>query len=154
MSAVVRLRACAPMIVALLLGALTLQLAPRAALLPMWLPYALALLALAWPALRPANVSRDDTLPALTVLLSSIGLAVVARLSPDLAHKQIVWLAFSLVLAVAAGPAFERFRVLAAYKYVWILGAIALFVALALFGAIVLGIVLLIVAISEAHFTY
>ena len=28
------------------------------------------------------------------------------------------------------------------------------FVALALFGAIVLGIVLLIVAISEAHFTY
>jgi len=38
------------------------------------------------------------------------------------------------VLAIAAGPAFARFRVLAAYKYIWILGTIGLFVALALFG--------------------
>jgi cell division protein FtsW (lipid II flippase) len=134
-----RVRACAPMMVALILAALTLRLAPPAALLPEWLPVALAVLALAWPALRPANVSRDDTLPALAVLLSSVGLALVARLNADLAHKQIVWLAFSLVLAVAAGPAFERFRVLAAYKYIWILCAIGLFVALALFGQEVNG---------------
>ena len=127
------------MVVALLLAAFTVRLAPRAALLPEWLPFALALLALAWPALRPASVSRDDTLPALAVLLASIGLAVVARLQPQLAQKQIVWLAFSLVLAVAAGPAFDRFRVLAAYKYIWILAAIALFVALALFGEEVNG---------------
>jgi cell division protein FtsW len=138
-AAVVRLRACAPMVVALLISAFTVRLAPRAALLPEWLPFALALLALAWPALRPANVSRDDTLPALAVLLASIGLAVVARLQPQLAQKQIVWLAFSLILAVAAGPAFDRFRVLAAYKYIWILAAIALFVALALFGEEVNG---------------
>jgi cell division protein FtsW (lipid II flippase) len=137
--ALVRVRACAPMIVALLLAALTLRLAPPRALLPDWLPIALGVLALAWPALRPASVTRDDTLPALAVLLSAVGLAVVARLQPDLAHKQIVWLAFSLVLAVAAGPAFERFRVLAAYKYIWILCAIALFVALALFGQEVNG---------------
>ncbi len=137
--ALTRLRACAPMIVALVLAALTLRLAPRGALLPDWLPFALAVLALAWPALRPADVTRDDTLPALAVLLSSIGLAVVARLQPELAHKQIVWLGFSLVLAVAAGPAFARFRVLAAYKYIWILGTIALFVALALFGQEVNG---------------
>ncbi|HTD35643.1 MAG TPA: FtsW/RodA/SpoVE family cell cycle protein [Candidatus Elarobacter sp.] len=135
----VRVRACAPMIVALLLAALTLRLASPRALLPDWLPIALGVLALAWPALRPASVTRDDTLPALAVLLSAVGLAVVARLQPDLAHKQIVWLAFSLVLAVAAGPAFERFRVLAAYKYIWILCAIALFVALALFGQEVNG---------------
>ena len=127
------------MVVALVLAALTLRLAPPAALLPPWLPYALIVLALAWPALRPANVSRDDTLPALAVLLSAIGLALVARLSPDLAHKQIVWLAFSLVLAVAAGPLFARFRVLAAYKYIWILAAIVLFGALALFGQEVNG---------------
>jgi cell division protein FtsW (lipid II flippase) len=138
-NALVRVRACAPMIVALLLAALTLRLAPPRALLPDWLPIALGVLALAWPALRPASVTRDDTLPALAVLLSAVGLAVVARLQPDLAHKQIVWLAFSLVLAVAAGPAFERFRVLAAYKYIWILCAIALFVALALFGQEVNG---------------
>lgn len=135
----VRARACAPMVLALVLAALTLRLAPPRALLPDWLPIALGLLALAWPALRPASVTRDDTLPALAVILSAVGLAVVARLQPDLAHKQIVWLAFSLVLAVAAGPAFERFRVLAAYKYIWILCAIALFVALALFGQEVNG---------------
>ena len=127
------------MVVALVLAALTLRLAPHGALLPEWLPFALALLALAWPALRPADVTRDDTLPALAVLLSSIGLAVVARLNPELAQKQVVWLGFSLVLAVAAGPAFQRFRVLAAYKYIWILATIALFVALALFGQEVNG---------------
>ncbi len=127
------------MALALLLAALTLRLAPRGAMLPEWLPIVLGLLALAWPALRPPNVTRDDTLPALAVVLSSIGLAVVARLQPDLAQKQIVWLAFSLVLAVAAGPAFARFRVLAAYKYIWILATIVLFFALALFGQEVNG---------------
>ena len=120
------------MIVALILAAVTLRLIPRGTLVPEWLPYALGVLALAWPALRPAGVTRDDTLPALAVLLSSIGLAVVARLQPSLAQKQIVWLAFSLVLAVAAGPWLARFRVLAAYKYIWILATIALFFALAL----------------------
>jgi peptidoglycan glycosyltransferase len=89
--------------------------------------------------LRPAGVTRDDTLPALAVLIAGIGLAEVARLSPDLAHRQIVWLAVSLGLAVIAGPFFERFRVLAAYKYIWILIAIALFVSLALFGQEVNG---------------
>jgi cell division protein FtsW (lipid II flippase) len=127
------------MALALLIAAAILRLAPPRALLPEWLPFVLAALALAWPALRPGNVTRDDTLPALAVLIASIGLAVVARLSPDLAHKQIVWLAFSLVLAVAAGPAFDRFRVLAAYKYIWILCAIVLFALLAIFGQEVNG---------------
>jgi cell division protein FtsW len=127
------------MALALVLAALTLRLAPRGPLLPEWLPVALGALALLWPALRPPGVTRDDTLPALAVILSAIGLAVVARLQPDLAQKQIVWLAFSLVLAVAAGPAFARFRVLAAYKYIWILGTIVLFLALALFGQEVNG---------------
>jgi cell division protein FtsW (lipid II flippase) len=137
--ALVRLRACAPMVIALVIAAFTVRLAPRDALLPAWLPFALGLLALAWPAIRPANVSRDDTLLAIAVLLSSIGLAVVARLSPQLAQKQIVWLASALNLGGAAPPPLDRFRVLAAYKYIWILGAIALFVALALFGEEVNG---------------
>jgi cell division protein FtsW (lipid II flippase) len=127
------------MVVALVIAAFTVRLAPHGALLPAWLPYALALLALAWPAIRPADVTRDDTLPALAIVLAAIGLAVVARLQPQLAQKQIVWLTFSLILAVAAGPAFDRFRVLAAYKYIWVLAAIALFVALALFGEEVNG---------------
>jgi cell division protein FtsW len=48
-------------------------------------------------------------------------------------------LAFSLVLAVALGPAFNRFRVLAAYKYIWIIAAVVLFTVLALFGQEVNG---------------
>ena len=135
----VRLRACVPMVLALVLAAATLRLAPHGALIPSWLPYALGALALAWPLVRPADVARDDTLPALAVVLSAIGLAVVARLDPTLAQRQVVWVAFSLVLAVAAGPAFERYRVLAAYKYIWILGSIALFIGLALFGQEVNG---------------
>ncbi len=127
------------MAIALILAALTVRLAPQGALLPQWLPIALGVLAFAWPALRPVSVTRDDTLPALAVVLAAVGLAVVARLQPDLAQKQVVWLAFSLVLAVAAGPAFARFRVLAAYKYIWILSTIVLFFALALFGQEVNG---------------
>jgi len=133
-----RLRAGVPMVLALVVAALTLRLAPPHAL-PPWLPWVLGGLALAWPMVRPANVTRDDTLPALAVILSAIGLAVVARLEPGLAQRQVIWLAFSLVLAVAVGPAFERFRVLAAYKYIWILGSIVLFAALALFGQEVNG---------------
>jgi cell division protein FtsW (lipid II flippase) len=127
------------MVLALVLAALLLRLAPAGAMVPTWLPLGLGALALLWPAMRPADVTRDDTLPALAVLLSAVGLTVVARLQPDLAHRQIIWLGFSLVLAVAAGPAFTRFRVLAAYKYIWILGTIVLFVALALFGQEVNG---------------
>lgn len=104
-----------------------------------WLLGGLALLALVWVALGPRDVVRDDTLPALAVVIAALGLLVVARLSPALATRQTLWLAFSLALAVAAGPAFTRFRVLAAYTYVWILIAIALFVALALFGQEVNG---------------
>ena len=134
-----RLRACAPMALALLIAAAILHLVPPAALVPRWLPWLLGALALAWPALRPAGVSRDDTIPALAVLVSAIGLAMVARLSPDLAQKQTVWLVFSLVLAMLLGPLLNRFRVLAAYKYIWILCAIVLFFALALFGQEVNG---------------
>jgi cell division protein FtsW (lipid II flippase) len=106
---------------------------------PLWPLGGLAILALIWVALGPEDVGRDDCLPALAVLISAVGLLVVARLSPELASRQTIWLGFSLALAVVAGPAFTRFRVLAAYTYVWIVVAIALFVALALFGQEVNG---------------
>jgi cell division protein FtsW len=106
---------------------------------PPWLMTALAILALAWVGLAPRGVDRDDTLPALAVVIAALGLLVVARLSPELAQKQTYWLAFSLALAVIAGPAFTRFRVLAAYTYIWMVVAIVLFVALALFGQEVNG---------------
>jgi cell division protein FtsW len=101
---------------------------------PPWLLGALAVMALGWVLLQPAGSERDDTLPALAVAIAAIGLLLVARLSPELAARQIWLLAFSLALALAAGPALTRFRVLAAYTYIWIVIAVLLFVALALFG--------------------
>jgi len=100
---------------------------------------ALAAAALIWMLVRPASVSRDDSLPALAVALSALGLLTVARLSPDLVEKQLALLGFSLALVVAGAPFIARFRVLAAYKYIWIVITIALFLALALFGQEVNG---------------
>ena len=124
-----------------MLGALGLAAAAFRLLAPPafgspWLLGGLAVLALAWVALQPRDVVRDDTLPALAVVIAALGLLLVARLSPALATRQTLWLVFSLALAVTAGPAFTRFRVLAAYTYVWIVVAIVLFVALALFLAL------------------
>jgi cell division protein FtsW (lipid II flippase) len=133
------LRAAAPMLLALGVASAAFRLAPAGSLGPTWLLIALAVLATLWVTLEPGDLDRDDTLPALGVVLSALGLLEVARLSPELAARQATWLAFSLVLAVALGPAFNRFRVLAAYKYIWILLAIGLFAALALFGQEVNG---------------
>jgi cell division protein FtsW len=127
------------MLLALAFAAAAFRLAAPGALGPTPLLIALAAAATLWVMAEPAGVDRDDTLPALAVLLSALGLLEVARLSPELAQRQTIWLAFSLVLAVGLGPAFNRFRVLAAYKYIWIVAAVALFAALALFGQEVNG---------------
>ena len=97
------------MIGALAVGALILSYAPARTIGPAWLLVLLAALALLWVGLQPAATIRDDTLPALAVVLAAFGLAVVARLSPPLAQKQQLWLLFSLVLVIGAGPAFTAF---------------------------------------------
>lgn len=112
--------------------------APRSLGAP-WMCGLLAVLAIVWVAIQPLSTSRDDTLPALAIAIAALGLLIVARLSPDLAARQMLWLAFSLVLALIAGPAFNRFRALSAYTYIWIVIAALLFVALAIFGQEVNG---------------
>jgi cell division protein FtsW (lipid II flippase) len=94
----------------------------------------LGVLAMAWVLLQPRDAVRDDALPAIAVVLSALGLLLVARLSPDLAQKQQWWLATSLVLAIALGPALTHFRKFAAYKYLWVVASLLLFVLLLLFG--------------------
>lgn len=127
------------MLLALAFAAAVLHVAPAGALGAPWLLGLLAGLALVWVAWQPGRTSRDNTLPALAVVIAVLGLLLVARLSPELAARQVWWLVFSLGLAVIAGPAFTRFRVLAAYTYVWIVVALALFVLLAVFGQEVNG---------------
>jgi cell division protein FtsW (lipid II flippase) len=129
----------APMLAALVLAGIALQFAPPDSVGPVWLLIALAVAALGWVYWQPRSGRRDDSLPALAVVLSAFGLVTIARLSPDLAHRQVVWLAVSLALAIAMGPLFDRFRVLASYTYVWILGSIVLFALLFTIGQEVNG---------------
>ncbi|MHB8147436.1 MAG: FtsW/RodA/SpoVE family cell cycle protein [Vulcanimicrobiaceae bacterium] len=133
------LRRVIPMIVALAICVATLRFAPPHTLGPPWLLGALVALALAWVVLAPMQTRRDDVLPALAIVLCGLGLALVARVSPQLALKQQWWLLVSLAIAVSAGPACTNFRRLAAYKYLWVLGSLVLFVLLVLFGQEVNG---------------
>jgi cell division protein FtsW (lipid II flippase) len=134
-----RLRSALPTAAALAVGGFLLSLAPPGALGSPLGPIALAAMALVWVLRTPKDVRRDGVLPALAVFLSCIGLATVARLSPELAHKQEVWLALSLGLAIVAGPFLDRYRRLASFKYIWVLGAIVLFALVAVFGQEVNG---------------
>ncbi|MDQ6930380.1 MAG: FtsW/RodA/SpoVE family cell cycle protein [Candidatus Eremiobacteraeota bacterium] len=133
------LRRFTPVAGALIIAGLFLRLAPAASLGPGWLLGVLALFAILWVAWQPAGARRDDVLPALAILISALGLAMIARLSPELARKQQLWVLISMALAIAAGPAFSKFRRLASYKYVWVLASVLLFVLLAIFGQEVNG---------------
>ena len=126
-------------VIALAIAAFILSFAPSGALQPSWLPVVLALLAAAWILWQPLNSARDDVIPAIAIVLSALGLALVARLAPDLAQKQLWWLLVSLVLAIGLGPLFTRFRAFAAYKYLWVVGSLLLFVLLLVFGQEVNG---------------
>lgn len=128
-----------PTLLALALSAFVLSFAPPGTIGPPLLVAALALGSLLWVGLAPLDSDRDDLLPALAVVLSSFGLLLVARVSPDLAHKQQYWLLISLALVVVAGPLFTRFRRLAGYKYIWIIGSLVLFLLLVVFGQEVNG---------------
>ena len=127
------------MLAALAACAVMLAYAPSGSIGPPWLLAVLGALALAWVLLQPMTTLRDDLLPALAVSLAGLGLLLVARLAPDLAQKQQWWLLVSLLLAIACGPLFTRFRRFASYKYLWVVGSLVLFVLLLIFGQEVNG---------------
>jgi len=124
---------------ALAVSALALSFAPPKTIGPPWLLAILAALSLIWVIAQPRASVRDDALPALAIVLSAFGLLVIARISPDLAHRQQYWLLISLLLAVALGPAFTNFRRMAAIKYLWVLLSLVLFVLLLTLGQEVNG---------------
>ncbi len=120
--------------IALVIAGFILSYAPVGALRPAWLGLVLAALAALWVMWQPVNAVRDDIIPAIAIVLSALGLALVARLSPDLAQKQQWWLLVSLVLAIGLGPLFTHFRKFAAYKYLWVVASLLLFILLLVFG--------------------
>lgn len=125
--------------IALAIAAFFLSLAPPSALRPVWLLPFLGVLSAVWIFWQPMNAVRDDMLPALAIVLSSLGVTLVARLAPDLAQKQLWWLMVSMLLAIGVGPAFTRFRAFAGYKYLWVVGSLLLFILLLVFGQEVNG---------------
>jgi cell division protein FtsW (lipid II flippase) len=127
------------MIGALCVAAFILRFAPQGTVGPAWMLALLAVLSLVWVLWQPFSTTRDDVLPALAVVLSALGLAVVARLSPELAQKQQLWLLVSLTLSIVAAPLFRHFRQFASYKYLWVIASLLLFGALLVFGQEVNG---------------
>jgi cell division protein FtsW len=123
-----------PMAGALAVAALLLSFAPRDAIGPPWLLGVLGALGIVWVLWQPRDSVRDDVIPALAVVLAALGLMLVARLSPALARRQESWLLLSLLLAIVAGPLFTHFRRFAAYKYLWVVASLGLFVLLIIFG--------------------
>ncbi|HEY6487245.1 MAG TPA: FtsW/RodA/SpoVE family cell cycle protein [Candidatus Cybelea sp.] len=119
---------------ALAVAALILSYAPPHTIGPPWMLALLGAFALAWVLWQPSSSVRDDVMPALAVVLSALGLAMVARLSPDLAARQQLWVLVSVGLAMIAGPAFTHFRRFAAFKYLWVVASLVLFLLLILFG--------------------
>ena len=99
----------------------------------------LAILCVVWVAAQPRGSARDNALPAFAIVLSTVGLLAVARISPELAHRQQYWLLVSLLLAVGFGPVFTNFRRMAAIKYLWVLLSLVLFGMLLAFGQEVNG---------------
>lgn len=124
---------------ALAIAAFALSFAPPKTIGPPWLLALLVALCAAWVLVQPASAKRDDVLPAIAVLLSAFGLLLVARISPELAHRQQYWLLISLCLAIALSPGFTLFRRMASFKYVWVLLCLLLFVMLIVFGQEVNG---------------
>jgi cell division protein FtsW (lipid II flippase) len=124
---------------ALAFAALALSFAPPNTIGPAWLLAVLAILCVVWVAVQPSGSARDNALPAFAIVLSTVGLLAVARISPDLAHRQQYWLLVSLLLAVCLGPIFTNFRRMAAIKYLWVLLSLVLFGMLLAFGQEVNG---------------
>lgn len=133
-------RRLGPMLVALAVAALMLQYAPAQAIGPPWMLALLAVLALLWVAWQPLATTRDDFLPPLAIVLSALGLTMIAHLevaahlTRGLARRQELWILVSLVLAIALAPVFTNFRRFAAYKYLWVVASLVLFVLLLVFG--------------------
>lgn len=124
---------------ALAVAALILSFAPRNTIGPPWVFALLAALAVIWVLWQPSGTVRDDALPALAVVLAALGLALVDRLSPELAQRQQAWLVVSLLLAIGLGPVFSGYRRFAAFKYLWVIASLVLFALLLFFGEEVNG---------------
>jgi cell division protein FtsW (lipid II flippase) len=107
-------------------------------LLPLALEFAL-IFAFAHAGLRLLAPGADELLLPLTALFSAFGIIFVTRLQPELAGRQVIWLAVGVgLLLICLGPlrSFQRLR---HYQYVAAFAGLALMFGTALFGEEVNG---------------
>lgn len=76
---------------------------------------------------------------AVVMLLTAIGLAFVARLSPDTAQDQALWVMLGVVLMLGGVVVGRRYRVLRSYRYTAALIAVALLFLTGVFGTTING---------------
>ncbi len=76
----------------------------------------------------------DQELLPIVAGLAAIGLIAVQRLEPDLAVRQLLWIALGSAALVAAAVALPRIDWLARYRYTWLAGGLLLLAVTILFG--------------------
>lgn len=76
----------------------------------------------------------DELLLPLTALLSALGLVFVARLRPELANRQLIWLAIGSALLLVSLPLLSSYARLRDYQYLAAFSGIGLMLFTALFG--------------------
>lgn len=78
--------------------------------------------------------SREPILLPLLYFLSGLGLALVARLAPAFAGRQMIWLVIATGLLLAVNLVPRNLNWLRRYKYSWLFGGLLLLAATLLFG--------------------
>ena len=76
---------------------------------------------------------------AVAMLLTALGLAFVARLSPDTAQDQALWVMLGVFAMLAGAVVGRRYRILRSYRYTSALVAVALLFATGIFGETING---------------
>ena len=97
------------------------------------------LFAAAHLAIRAAAPNADPALLPVVFVLTSIGIGMVTRLSPDTAYSQVLWLVISVAamsLTLFLVPSLER---LGQYKYLLMVAGLVLLLAPALVGTEING---------------
>ncbi len=76
---------------------------------------------------------------AVAMLLTALGLAFVARLSPETAQDQALWVMLGVAAMVAGTLLGQRYRMLRSYRYTAALVAVGLLFATGIFGTTING---------------
>jgi cell division protein FtsW (lipid II flippase) len=100
--------------------------------------YAGALIA-TYAVLVVARCTGDQVLLPIAAVLTALGLALVQRLAPAVAGRQLAWVLLGLALCLATALGLRDLGVLQRYRYLWALAGLGLVAATFFFGVDVGG---------------